>query len=552
MKGNFYQSKDKSPRLLVETTPARINEAIQYAASLDVLALPFVKANQKKSMPKKSGIYFLISRRDIYYIGRSEDLNSRFCRGHNRWKEFSELPDPLIYWALMDNHETFEREAQLIRKHQPILNRQFNIERVIGFDQEVCDADQILGAPNLSESENNEKIGYEILSFRLKLLSDGTSSLSELAVNEWEYVESKECGKDDNEMCLCRNEIKSLHFVQNIRNDNRIFVGSTCIKTFLGERGGKYITISERLKKISKDEPKILGLTKDQIHFLRDEGRITGFLEQETVSAYLTLTKTKRPKISTPEDIEKYILLQYSIFREFKIRISPEVDQLHFYPEQSIEQYSREEIELIFRSMHEIIWVPKAFSLQVFRGVNYTFLYLNTENAEAFFVSETGEKILLEKWKNYSSLRRIISSLKISRNFPDSPKARINKAHLKKSIMFNGNYYYDCDKSLAELIKLALKPDLELSIFFEENKEKIAQIKAAKGQEDYFNIVLKRKKFAVEKGHCIHLKSLIDHSWWTELKEAQEEDNRAKLELMFEQRSKPKIKPAHPKSWVWD
>lgn len=90
------------------------------------LDLPFATIDLLREIPKKQGIYFVISEtEEILYVGKSTNLQQRL-RGHHRLAQFKKLGTVKIAWVLLEDSSLLNRaEELLIRRYSPKHNFEF-------------------------------------------------------------------------------------------------------------------------------------------------------------------------------------------------------------------------------------------------------------------------------------------------------------------------------------------------------------------------------------------------------------------------------------------
>ncbi|MEM7792851.1 MAG: GIY-YIG nuclease family protein [Cyanobacteria bacterium P01_C01_bin.118] len=82
-----------------------------------------VLLEDRRRLPRKSGVYAVISRRRIYYVGVSINLNQRWRgRGHHRYIQASQLGRPSLHYLLLPKDEARSLEKALIARYNPPWN----------------------------------------------------------------------------------------------------------------------------------------------------------------------------------------------------------------------------------------------------------------------------------------------------------------------------------------------------------------------------------------------------------------------------------------------
>ncbi|MGH7999940.1 MAG: helix-turn-helix domain-containing protein [Brasilonema sp.] len=90
--------------------------------SLNPLTLPFVLIEQKHELPRKTGIYFVLSETgEILYIGKSIDIHDRWRR-HHRYRDIKGTPVKIAWLLVEDSSLLHEIEMALIYWFKPKLN----------------------------------------------------------------------------------------------------------------------------------------------------------------------------------------------------------------------------------------------------------------------------------------------------------------------------------------------------------------------------------------------------------------------------------------------
>ena len=82
-----------------------------------------VLLENRSKLPRKSGVYAVISRRKIYYVGISINLNQRWRgKGHHRFIQASQLGRPCLHYLLLPKQEARSLEKTLIARYSPPWN----------------------------------------------------------------------------------------------------------------------------------------------------------------------------------------------------------------------------------------------------------------------------------------------------------------------------------------------------------------------------------------------------------------------------------------------
>ena len=95
------------------------------AVTFDVFSLPFTEINQPSNLPNHSGLYFVISNKQLLYVGKSINLHNRW-KQHEKHKEFCQFHNCKISWMRRHPEDIDEYEKELIKKLVPPLNKTFN------------------------------------------------------------------------------------------------------------------------------------------------------------------------------------------------------------------------------------------------------------------------------------------------------------------------------------------------------------------------------------------------------------------------------------------
>lgn len=92
-------------------------------SDIDPFSLPSALLQNRAYLPNRGGVYFVIERALILYIGQTNNLQKRW-RSHHRFPQLDGKKEVLISWLECPENERFELERDLIRLHSPLLNRE--------------------------------------------------------------------------------------------------------------------------------------------------------------------------------------------------------------------------------------------------------------------------------------------------------------------------------------------------------------------------------------------------------------------------------------------
>lgn len=100
----------------------------------DILHLPYCSvADELGLLPQESGVYFVVLVGEVIYIGRSQNLRSRWV-GHHRLAQVASMGDAYVHYLIADNYESSVIEVDCIKRFEPALNctpvNHFSIEPV--------------------------------------------------------------------------------------------------------------------------------------------------------------------------------------------------------------------------------------------------------------------------------------------------------------------------------------------------------------------------------------------------------------------------------------
>ena len=89
--------------------------------SQDIFSLPFVTLENHHLLPSQSGIYFLRSANQIWYIGLSQDINARWY-SHNILDKVENTKEQLFISWIIYSGNLLHLERKFIDKYRPYLN----------------------------------------------------------------------------------------------------------------------------------------------------------------------------------------------------------------------------------------------------------------------------------------------------------------------------------------------------------------------------------------------------------------------------------------------
>ncbi|MEM9150547.1 MAG: hypothetical protein AAGB19_08845 [Cyanobacteria bacterium P01_F01_bin.3] len=78
--------------------------------------------DRKTELPTSSGIYAVLDKNKVMYIGRSGNLRKRWSSGHHRYHQAVKLKDPRLAWILLSKREINKVETAFIKQYQPTWN----------------------------------------------------------------------------------------------------------------------------------------------------------------------------------------------------------------------------------------------------------------------------------------------------------------------------------------------------------------------------------------------------------------------------------------------
>lgn len=87
-------------------------------------SLPSVKLDDRHLLPRVSGIYFVCGTSEIFYIGKSFNLNKRWELHHRQFQLelLSKLESIKIYWIKCDSNALTFLEETMISFYKPLMN----------------------------------------------------------------------------------------------------------------------------------------------------------------------------------------------------------------------------------------------------------------------------------------------------------------------------------------------------------------------------------------------------------------------------------------------
>lgn len=93
-------------------------------ATLDIASLPSLPLSERKTLPQRSGYYFVLSDDEkIIYIGMTRDLRVRWY-SHNKHKQMVEHGAARIAYLIVERGMLFiHNEMALIQHYDPPLNQ---------------------------------------------------------------------------------------------------------------------------------------------------------------------------------------------------------------------------------------------------------------------------------------------------------------------------------------------------------------------------------------------------------------------------------------------
>lgn len=89
--------------------------------SIDVTQLPSVALDELDQLPNESGIYFACQDDEVFYVGKSTNINRRW-QNHHRHKQLSGIDSLRIAWILFDKDTLTEMERHYITMFNPPVN----------------------------------------------------------------------------------------------------------------------------------------------------------------------------------------------------------------------------------------------------------------------------------------------------------------------------------------------------------------------------------------------------------------------------------------------
>lgn len=82
-----------------------------------------VLLEDRNRLPRESGVYAVVKRGKIYYIGFSRNLNQRWAgKGHHRFSQAYGLGRPRLHYLRLPGPQAKSFEKRLIAKYSPLWN----------------------------------------------------------------------------------------------------------------------------------------------------------------------------------------------------------------------------------------------------------------------------------------------------------------------------------------------------------------------------------------------------------------------------------------------
>lgn len=82
-----------------------------------------VRLEDRSRLPQAPGVYAVIKRKKIYYIGFSTNLNRRWRgKGHHRFVQADKLGHPSLHYLLLSKEQARAAEKMLITRYSPPWN----------------------------------------------------------------------------------------------------------------------------------------------------------------------------------------------------------------------------------------------------------------------------------------------------------------------------------------------------------------------------------------------------------------------------------------------
>ncbi|EKQ70352.1 GIY-YIG domain-containing protein, putative endonuclease [Leptolyngbyaceae cyanobacterium JSC-12] len=156
---------------------------------VNITELPKVAVSNRSNLPEVAGVYFVLGRTEILYIGMSTNIKDRWRR-HHKLEFLVDKRDVHIAWLEASTNGLRELENKLINKYDPILNGSLNC----GPDEELETLKDKLRELKL------EKINYLINEITIRLkdpVRKGIRVLAEFAADSNYKKEVKEPTTDD-------------------------------------------------------------------------------------------------------------------------------------------------------------------------------------------------------------------------------------------------------------------------------------------------------------------------------------------------------------------
>jgi hypothetical protein len=105
--------------------------------SVNPFDLPFVPLRDRKNLPAVSGIYFVISRREILYVGQSKNILIRWL-SHSIYDLALPYVTPVIAWLPAKSEFLDEYENYFISRLKPFFNYDPSTKRRSKYRYSVC------------------------------------------------------------------------------------------------------------------------------------------------------------------------------------------------------------------------------------------------------------------------------------------------------------------------------------------------------------------------------------------------------------------------------
>lgn len=86
-------------------------------------SLPSVSFNERRSLPRDSGVYLALSGLQVLYVGATKNLHQRWnMGGHHKHAALARSHCTALAWFLVNVDNLARAEAETIRVFQPPLN----------------------------------------------------------------------------------------------------------------------------------------------------------------------------------------------------------------------------------------------------------------------------------------------------------------------------------------------------------------------------------------------------------------------------------------------